>query len=197
MTINLNKVNDKKINLTKQKDKIENIKVLLWWKAPLVTPAYDLDLSCFVLGNTPIGPKLLSEDWFIFFNNESSPNGAIVKSPDARDNEGQEEIVIKIKDLPLNADELSLIVTIHKGDKRGQTFGQVPEAGLKIINLDTNEEIAFYDLDADFKTETAVQIGSFYKVGNEFSFQAIGTGYNLSINDFVIGYIADDMEVIG
>lgn len=195
MSINLNKVANKTINLTKDDDTLENIKVVLWWKAPDVTPSYDLDLSLFTLGNTPAGPKLISEEWFIFFNNDSSPNGAIVKSPDARDNEGEEEIVIKIKDLPVNADELSLIVTIWKGDRRGQTFGQVIEAGLKIINLDSGDEIAHYKLDEQFSTETAVQIGSFFKVGGEFSFQAIGVGYNLIIDDFVNGYIQEGVEV--
>ena len=195
MSINLNKAAGKSINLSKHDDSLENIKVVLWWKAPDVVPAYDLDLSLFTLGNTPAGPKLIDEEWFIFFNNEASPNGAITKSPDARDNEGQEEIDINIAGLPANADELSLIVTIWKGDKRNQTFGQVHEAGLKILNKDSGEEIAHYDLDEQFSSETAVQIGSFFKNNGEFTFQAIGQGYNLIIDDFVNGYITEDIVV--
>ena len=202
MSINLNKASGKAINLTKHDDSLKNVQVVLWWKAPPAYPKYDLDLSAFGLGNTPAGPKLIDENWFIFFNNETPDHGFIVKSPDARDDVGEERIDINIAGMPSVIDEISLIVTIWKGDERKQTFGknakgEEVEAGLKILNKDTGEEIAFYDLDAQFTNETAVQIGSLYRNNGEFTFQAIGQGYHLGIGDFLNGYAGDNIEIEG
>jgi tellurium resistance protein TerD len=187
MAINLNKASNKKIDLTKHDATLQNVKAILWWTAPNKFPKFDLDVSAFCLANTEKGPKLVDEDWFIFYNNEQSPNKAIVKTPDEKSG-GTEELTINIASLLPSIEEISLVVTIHKATERGQNFGQIEEAGIKIVNADTNEEIAFYDLDADYGSECSLQVGSFFKSGTEFSFQAIGVGYNLELGDFVEGY---------
>jgi tellurium resistance protein TerD len=199
--INLNKAPSKSINLSKHDDGLENIRIRLWWNAPPATPKFDLDLSVFTLANTPNGPKMFDTDYFVFYGNESSPDGSIVKSPDARDDVGEELLDIRIPLLPQEADEESLIVTIHKGDTRKQTFGhnakgEKVEAGVEIINLDSGEVIATYDLDEAYTDETAVQIGSFFKADGEFTFQGIGQGYKLKLDDFVAGYATDDVEIV-
>lgn len=186
MAINLEK--KEKINLEKASDKLKKVKAVLWWKAPNHFPKFDLDVSAFCLQTTPNGPKLLADEYFVFYNNESTPDKSVVKSPDVRDS-GSEELVIDIPALPTTVDEISIIVTIHKGDERKQSFGQIEDAGIKIYNEDTGEEICFFDLDEQFSNETAVQVGSFFNPGSgEFSFQAVGTGYKLDLGAFVEGY---------
>lgn len=188
MAINLAKTENKGINLTKSHPALEKVKAELWWKVPNNDPKYDLDVSAFCLKSTASGPKLISDEHLVFYNNESLPDKSVSKTPDMRQG-GTEEVFISISKLDPVIDEISIVVTIDQAVKRGQSFGQVPEAGINIINADTNEVIAFYDLDAEFKNETAVQIGSFYKKDGEFTFQAIGTGFvGLELGDFVAGY---------
>lgn len=175
------------LNLTKKDDSLKIVKAILYWKAPNHFPAFDLDASAFVLKATANGNKLISDEWFIFFNQESSPNNAVTKTPDERSG-GTEEILIDISKLPVDVSEISIVVTIYKGDERKQTFGQIEEAGIKIVNADSGDELAFFDLDADFKDETAVQVGSFYKENDNFSFQAVGAGYKLDLTAFYNGY---------
>ena len=185
MAINLEK--NTGINLTKTAPALENVTVHLWWNGN-VKPI-DLDISAFILGATPNGPKLLGDDFLVFYNNETPKHGIAWKTKDQRAG-GTEELYISIPKLAEKADaeEVSLIVTIDKAKERGHTFGQITDAGIKIINTDTQEEIAFYDLDANFSSETAVQVGSFFKQNNEFTFQAIGEGFQLELGDFVAGY---------
>ncbi|MEM2159392.1 MAG: TerD family protein [Candidatus Nitrosotenuis sp.] len=188
MAINLEKLTTgSSINLSKKDDTLTKVRATLYWKAPNYFPAFDLDVSAFVCRNTPNGPKLLTDEWFVFYNNEASPNGAVVKSPDEKES-GSETLDIEIPALPAEAEEISIIVTIHKADERAQNFGQIEEAGIEISNAVTGDKICFYDLDAEFKNETAVQVGSFFKDANGFSFQAVGAGYTLGLGDFVAGY---------
>lgn len=187
MSINLNKTEKKSINLTKTNPSLDNITVHLWWKGN--TSPIDCDISAFILSNTENGPKLIQDEKFVFYGNESSPQGSVWKTPDERAG-GTEELYVKLSKLDPTDDEVSLIVTIFQGNnnERNHSFGMITDAGIKILNSDTGEEIAFYDLDAQFSNETAVQVGSFFRQNGEFTFQAVGAGFKLGLGDFVTGY---------
>lgn len=189
MAINLNKTENKSINLTKSAPSLTKVKAVLWWDAPNAPKKYDLDVSAFILKSTPNGPKLLSEEHFVFYNNETASDQSVWKTPDQRGG-GSEELFIDVTKLNQSVDEVSIVVTIHEAIERGQHFGEIAEAGIKILNADTNEELAFYDLDADYKNQISVQFGSLYRQNGEFVFQAIGQGFaDLTLGDFVEGYL--------
>lgn len=185
MAINLNKTEKKSINLTKEEPSLTKVKGILWWKSE--KKPYDLDISIFILKNTEDGPKLISDDHLVFYNNDKSPDGSVVKSKDERSG-GTEEFTVDLSTITPEADELSLVVTIHKAQELGLSFGQIDEAGFKIIDEVSGKELAFFDLDEQFKNETAVQLGSFYKDGKNFTFQGVGAGFVLELGDFVQGY---------
>jgi tellurium resistance protein TerD len=81
--------------------------------------------------------------------------------------------------------KLIFIVTIDDAIKKSQNFGQVSNAFIRIYDLDTNVEIAKYNLDENFSTETAIEFGRLYKKDNSWRFKAVGTGYNNGLQDFV------------
>ena len=183
MAVNLNKTPAATINLQKAAPSLTNIKAVLWWTASAGAAQFDLDVSAFIL---KADSKLIDENHFVFYNNLSA--GGVTKSADERAG-GTEELLINIPSIPATASEVSIIVTIFDADVRGQTFGLIQEAGIKILNADTNEEIAFYDLDETFSAETAVQVGSFCKTAEGFTFQGVGAGYTgLGLGDFFAGY---------
>ena len=73
--------------------------------------------------------------------------------------------------------KLVFAVTIHDADARKQSFGQVSNAYIRVLNKADGKEIARYDLSEDASTETAMNFGELYNHNGEWKFKAIGQGY--------------------
>ena len=58
-----------------------------------------------------------------------------------------------------------------------QSFGQVRNAFIRVVNQAGGAEIARYDLSEDASTETAMVFGELYRNGAEWKFRAVGQGY--------------------
>ncbi|NJN48110.1 MAG: TerD family protein, partial [Candidatus Competibacteraceae bacterium] len=54
----------------------------------------------------------------------------------------------------------------------------VQNAFIRVVNAETNAEVARYDLSEDASTETAMIFGELYRHNNEWRFSAVGQGYN-------------------
>ncbi|MDD5150155.1 MAG: TerD family protein [Flavobacterium sp.] len=176
---------DMKFNLTKETDKLNIVKAVLGWNTPEnVYPAYDLDVSCFLLDDNS---KLLDELGFIFYNNEKSVDGSVQKSPDELSG-GTEELIINIGKLSPTIKEISIIVTIHKAKERNQNFGKVKDSYIDLYNHETNEKIASFQLDRIAPENTAIQVGSFFNTPDGFIFQPVGAGSIGTLGDFLEAY---------
>lgn len=183
MAINLEK--DQKFNLTKDSDNLRKIRVVLSWTTPTnVFPKYDLDVSAFMLGSDT---KLLDESGFIYYNNNSSPDGSVWMGEDEREG-GSEELFIDVTKLSPAVAEISIPVTIHKAEPRKHSFDQVSDAQLEIFNNETGDKLATFKLSNVAKGSTAVHVGSFFQQDDEFIFHAIEGSYKLSLQDFITGY---------
>ena len=88
-----------------------------------------------------------------------------------------EQIKIDLSMIPANIQKIVFTVTIYDAENRKQNFGQVSNAFVRIVNEATGEEILRYDLGEDFSIETAAVFGELYKNGDEWKFNAIGSGY--------------------
>jgi len=73
--------------------------------------------------------------------------------------------------------KLVFAVTIHDAEARKQSFGQVANAYIRVVNKADGKELARYDLSEDASTETAMIFGELYRNGDEFKFKAIGQGF--------------------
>jgi tellurium resistance protein TerD len=176
---------NQKINLTKESDLLKRIRIVLSWTTPTnVFPKYDLDVAAFLLG---VDSKLLEDEGLVFYNNEKSPDGSVWMTGDEREG-GSEELFIDIEKLADAVAEISITVTIHKADIRKHSFDQVKNSKLQIFNLDSGELIAEFLLDNATKNATAIHVGTFSKVEEEFMFHGINESYTLSIADFISGY---------
>ncbi len=189
MAINLKK--GESINISKREPSLRMIRVGLGWDKRGDSGAdFDLDVSVFVCRlNAAKEPKLIADEYFVFYNNKQSPDGAVLHSGDNRSGNGagdDESINVDLSKLHAEAQEISFIVTIHEADARNQNFGQIQNAYIRLY--DGDKIIADYDLDAMFSSETAVQFGSFFRLDGEWLFKAVGAGYRLNLNDFIEGY---------
>ena len=75
-------------------------------------------------------------------------------------------------------DKVVFPVSIYDASSRGQNFGQVRNAFIRIVNAANQAEIARYDLTEDASTETAMVFGELYRNGAEWKFRAVGQGYS-------------------
>ena len=177
MPINLSK--GQKIDLTKTNPGLKNIMVGLGWDVNVFDSgsAFDLDAAAFMAGANGKCPK---DTDFIFYGNLKHSSGAVEHMGDNLTGEGEgddEQIRIDLSKIPQNIEKIAITVTIYDADNRRQNFGQVSNAFIRIVNLDTNEELIHYDLGEDFSIETAVVVGELYKHNNEWKFNAIGSGF--------------------
>ena len=151
--------------------------------------AFDLDASAFMLG---MNKKIPQDEFFVFYNNQKSPDGAVESSGDdltGGNSDGDDEtLTVDIAKLDPKIHEIVFTVTIHEYETRRQNFGQVRNSFIRIYNAQTNEEIAKYELDEDFSVETAVEFGRIYKRGTEWKFEAMGIGYKGGLQYFVSKY---------
>lgn len=148
---------------------------------------FDLDASAFILGENK---KLLSDDYFVFYNQLKSPDGSVEHTGDNLTGEGGDDEIIKIdlSGINHNVNEICFVVTIHKADERKQNFGMVRNSFIRIYNPDTNEEIMKYELEEDFSIETAVEFGRLYRRNGQWKFEAIGIGQKQGLQEFLNKY---------
>lgn len=183
MAINLEKGQRVNVNLPK-------FVVGLGWDANASSTGqdFDLDASVFVLGENK---KLLTDSHFVFYNNLTSPDGAVEHTGDnlTGDGDGDDEsIKIDLSKINPNATELCFVVTIHDAENLKQNFGQVRNSFVRVYNPDTKEEILKYELEEDFSIETAVEFGRLYKRNGEWKFEAVGVGLKGGLQDFLNKY---------
>ena len=88
-----------------------------------------------------------------------------------------EQIKVDLSLVPGDVTKIAFTVTIYEADARRQNFGQVNNAFILIYNEENGEEMLRYDLGEDFSIETAAVFGELYKNGDEWKFNAIGSGY--------------------
>ena len=79
--------------------------------------------------------------------------------------------------MPAQVTRIAFTVTIYEAEARGQNFGQVDNSFVRIVNEQSGEELLRYDLGEDFSIETAAVFGELYRHGDEWKFNAIGSGY--------------------
>ncbi len=168
-----------KVDLTKGNAGLDKILVGLGWDTNKYDGGayFDLDVSVFMTGASG---KVERETNFIFYNNPKDDTGSVVYSGDNRTGAGEgddESVNIQLGRVPADVQKISFTVTIHEAAARGQNFGQVSNAYIRIVNEDSGEELIRYDLGEDYSIETAVIAGELYRHGGEWKFAAIGSGF--------------------
>ncbi len=168
-----------KIDLTKGNVSLKKILIGLGWDTNKYDGSndFDLDAAAFCCGDDG---KVHNDLDFIFYNNLKHSSGAIEHLGDNLTGDGDgddEQILIDISLVPQNISKINFTVTIHEAKERNQNFGQVSNAYVRVANSDKEQELIRYDLGEDFSIETAVVVAEIYRHGEEWKFNAIGSGF--------------------
>lgn len=168
-----------------------NITVGLGWEPNEGTgTGYDLDVSAIMIdGNR----KMPNKDYFVFYGNLKSPDGALTHTGDdpdgtSSDGDDDESIVIDMAKVNLNIQEILFVVTIDGAADKKQNFGQVRDSYIRLIDNNTGKEVMKYELGEDFSIETGIEFGRLYRKNNEWKFDASGIGYKEDLAFFLGKY---------
>lgn len=191
MPVNLQK--GQKVSLTKGNPGLTKVVVGLGWDVNQYDTGedFDLDASAFLLADTG---RVTGSGDFVFYGNLVHSSGAVQHMGDNLTGAGEgddEQIRVNLSMVPGNISRIAFTATIYDSEVRRQNFGQVNNAFIRIYNEVNGEELLRYDLGEDFSIETAVVFGELYKHGNEWKFNAIGSGYQGGLAALCANYGVD------
>ena len=166
------------VSLSKEAPGLTAVIVGLGWDARSTTGTeFDLDASAILCNSAG---KVVSDAHFVFFNNMKSPEGSVEHTGDNLTGEGEgddEQVKVDLAKVPAEVDKIVFPVSIYDAENRSQSFGQVRNAFIRVVNQAGGAEITRYDLSEDASTETAMVFGELYRNGADWKFRAVGQGY--------------------
>ncbi|GGB35595.1 chemical-damaging agent resistance protein C [Flexivirga endophytica] len=180
MPVNLSK--GANISLEKAAPGMTTAIVGLGWNPRTTDGAqFDLDASVLLLAENG---KVRNQSDFVFYNNLTGDNGSVQHLGDNRTGEGEgddEQIKVTLGQVSPDVQRIAFVASIDQADARGQNFGQVSDAFIRIFDADdpsNNDKGARFDLGEDAATESALVFGELYRNGAEWKFRAVGQGYS-------------------
>jgi len=165
-----------KIGLGQKVSNLSGLIIGLQWDLNAGAREFELDTSIFMVDTA----DKTEEANFIFYNNPASRCGGVILKADHHT--GVKECYDEILQLDLNRippyiQTLAVTVTIDEADARGQNFGQVSDAYLKIIDASIRKEVLFYKFAEQLSVETAIVVTEIYRHKSEWKINAIGRGF--------------------
>lgn len=148
------------------------------WDAPKEVDTFpvDIDLSAFLLNRD--GRARRPSD-FVFYNNLETEKGAVRHKGDCTtgDGDGDDETVeIDLEGVPFDVEKIAFSVSLHNADERHQTFGLVKNAFIRIVNLETKQEVARFNLTEEAASDSGVVFGELFRDGAAWKFRAVAKG---------------------
>lgn len=187
MSVSLSKGGN--VSLTKEAPGLTAVTVGLGWDARSTDGAdFDLDASAIMCG---AGDRVVSDQHFIFFNNLTSPDGSVEHTGDNLTGEGDgddEAISVNLASVPATCEKIVFPVSIYDAESRSQSFGQVRNAFIRVVDQASGAELARYDLSEDASTETAMVFGELYRHGTDWKFRAVGQGWESGLTGIARDY---------
>ncbi|CAO5150293.1 metal stress adaptation protein (tellurite/manganese resistance) [Frankia sp. AiPs1] len=152
---------------------------------------FDLDASAIALQANDRAPN---RSYFVYYNNLSTPRGEIVHRGDNLTGAGSgddEQIEVRLDLLSRAITRIVFPVSIHNAEFRRQSFGDVHEAYIRIVNADTGEELVRYDLTASAARDTSMLFGDLLRADDGWHFRALGEGGVRGLTEIARSYGLD------
>lgn len=185
MSVNLQK--GQKVDLTKGNAGLKTLVVGLGWdEAPKKFSLFgkhqediDCDASAILIsGNTG---KLVGPVDVVYYGQLAHRSGAVRHCGDNLTGAGDgddEQIIVELTKVPQDYSKIVFVVTIYQARERGQSFGLIKNAFIRIVDADTGAELCKYNLSENYDGKTAMIFGEVYRYNGEWKFGAIGEPTN-------------------
>lgn len=148
---------------------------------------YDLDVVAFLcgadgkvrnLGRDASGKATLENGDVIFYNTMRHSSGTVWLTGDNRTGAGDgddEQIIVKLNDLPQQYRKVVFVVQIYKGIENNQSFGEVENAFIRAVD-GRGQEMARFDLSggAQYDNCRSMLFAELVREDEGWKFNAIG-----------------------
>ncbi|AZM56336.1 hypothetical protein DMA15_30195 [Streptomyces sp. WAC 01529] len=162
-----------KVSLTTKAPDLTTVIVVL--NCDVRTPAgpdFDVDASAILVGAKG---RVISDQHFVFFNNRTSPEGSVEHLTAGMASE--ERIKVDLVTVPAEVTKIVFLASIYDAANRQQTFDDIHQASIRVINPSGDHEITHYSFPGASSNVSAVILGELYRRGTEWRFRAVGRGY--------------------
>lgn len=167
------------LSLTKEAPGLTRATVGLGWDARSTDgSAFDLDAAALLVG---ADGKVRSNTDFVYYGQLADADGSVVHQGDNLTGEGDgddEQIVVDLTKVPADVERVVFTASIYDADARSQSFGQVRNAYIRVVDAGNDNEVVRYDLSEDYATETALVFAELYRNNGDWKFKAVGQGYS-------------------
>ena len=187
MTANLRK--GERLIITGKTGKMPRLQISIGWQDQ---GGLDIDASVFMLGRDG---KVPSEEYFVFYNNSHSPDGAVKHLGDDGGQGSRQTLFIDLAKVDNAVQQLVFVLTIHDAAQREQTFRQVTKPFIVITDQDSNIPLARFEIHEGFCRETAIEISRIYIKDGNWRIQAVAQGYNSGLAGFVEQFLDENAIV--
>ncbi|MBQ4196142.1 MAG: TerD family protein [Thermoguttaceae bacterium] len=171
---------------------VTKVNVGLGWRAPAGSDVeFDLDASAFLLNSFR---RVRSDADFVFYGQPKSQLGSVVHMSGGRvgrsedEAGGAETFCVDLAALPQDVERIAFVVSIYGAQERGQNFGAVDSAYIRLVNADTGEELVRFDLTEDAGGSQAAIFGELSRRDGEWVFRALGTGLDYGLGTVARNY---------
>lgn len=145
----------------------------------------DLDASAILFAGTePVD--------IAFYNNLRTRDGSIQHMGDNRTGEGEgddEVMMVDLTRVPVHVDSIFFIVTSYEG----QTFEQVSNAFVRLVDHTSNAELARYAL-AGGMPFTGLIMAKVYRQGGDWKLQAVGDGMHAKVPQEALPHLVSTLQ---
>ena len=161
-------------NASVSKAGASRVLVALDW-TPRGTPGLDVDASAFLL--TPSG-KVRGDGDMVFYNQARSAEGTVVfEQPGSTGLNDAQVFSVDCAGMPSGVEKVAFVATIHEAQSRGQSFGQLQQAVIRVLDAGSKAEIMQFPLPVAGAPESGMVFGELYLRNGEWKFRAVGQGY--------------------
>ncbi len=145
----------------------------------------DIDISVFMLNDKQ---KIVSDDYFIFYNNVISPDGSVSISSDSKYGNNDENIKIDTNKINPNVREICFFATRYGDEARIANFSSIKNLYLYIYDYLTDEIVLKYEIIDNFTDEKSIEFGRIFQQNYNWFFLATGEGSNDGLQQLIDRY---------
>jgi stress response protein SCP2 len=139
------------------------------------TEEIDCDATAFLISAATGG--LYGASDVVYFGNLRHASGTVVHQGDNLTGAGDgddEQIFVDLANLNSVYSKIVFVVNIYQAQQRGQHFGMIKNAFIRLVDADNGQELMIYNLSENYNGYTALVFGEVYRKDGGWKFNAIG-----------------------
>ena len=130
----------------------------------------DIDASAFLVTDTG---KVPGDDWFVFYGQDTSPDGSTAFRQGSTD---RENITVDLTKLDSRIRKVIFVLTINEAFAQHLNFSMIRDPYVRIMDTQTGRVLLSYRMEELYANVTSMTIGELYLHNGAWKFNPVGNG---------------------